>query len=68
MEDGTYNYENAKIKLTLVLTGDGRTIESAKINNLQTGKVENGTGFFRTANEMLWGEFQTEICNYSIDF
>ena len=31
MEDGTYNYENAKIKLTLVLTGDGQVVESATI-------------------------------------
>ncbi len=68
MNDGTYNYENTKIKLTLILTDDGRTIESATIHYFENNKVEKGTGLFRTANEMLWGEFQTEKCNYEIEF
>lgn len=68
MNDGTYNYENTKIKLTLILTDDGITIESATIHYSENNKVEKGTGLFRTANEMLWGEFQTETCNYETEF
>ena len=67
MDDGTYNFENAKIKLTLVVVGDGHTIESATIKDIGTGKEEKGTGEFMSANETGWYQFQTEICNYEFD-
>ncbi len=68
MEDGTYTYENAKIKLTLVVAGDGHTIDAAIIKDIATGKEEKGKGEFMSANETGWYQFQTEICNYDFDF
>lgn len=72
MEDGTYNYENAKIKLTLVLTGDGQVVESATLSHLETGKKETGKGEFMIVNteegkSMVWYQFQTEACDYEFD-
>jgi hypothetical protein len=72
MEDGTYTYENAKIKLTLVLTGDGQVIESAIINHLLSGKKEIGKGIFMSVEQeegpsMRWYQFQTEACDYEFD-
>ena len=72
MENGTYNYENAKIKLTLVLTGDGQVVESATINHLISGKIETGKGEFMIVNteegkSMAWYQFQTETCDYEFD-
>ncbi len=72
MEDGTYNYENAKIKLTLVLTGDGQVVESATINHLISGKIETGKGIFMSVEQeegpsMRWYQFQTEACDYEFD-
>ena len=73
LDNGTYKYENPKMKLILVLTGDGQVVESVTINNLETGKVETGKGEFVLVNteegkSNAWYQFTTEICNYEFDF
>ena len=67
MDGGKYTFSNNAIILELTITGGGWTISSATVTNTTTKKTSNGTGEFRSANNIEWYEFQTNDCNYSFD-
>ena len=67
MADGKYTFENNEMTLELTITDGGWIISSATLTNATTKKTSTGKGYYRTANNFEWYEFQTTECNYDFD-
>ena len=74
LEDGTYTYSNAEIKLNFTIAEGGFVIYEILLTNVKTGVKLEGSGSWFMVNQRAtgadtsgWYQIQTEACNYDFD-
>ncbi len=74
LEDGTYTYSNAEIKLNFTIAEGGFVIYEISLTNVKTGEKLEGSGSWFMVNQRAtgantagWYQLETEFCNFDFD-